>query len=119
MRTFPSAFLGKSTNQSFGFSRTNLSIQMNRMWKHLFFQSNYQSAVDQSYNNQMRFVNSQAEVSRLNGVVAEQVNEYNELMGKLTSVNDKTNETINAHTPEEKTAFYLLWDEWWQEVIGE
>lgn len=62
------------------------------------------------------YYQSQQEVQQLRGKVTALTDKYNALYGKLSSVNDRKSDTVNVFTATERTAFYLIWDKWWEIV---
>jgi len=62
-------------------------------------------------------VSYRQESLRIQAAIVAGQDDYRVLYGKLSAVNSRQSDSINSFTATERTAFYLMWDKWWQAVI--
>jgi len=67
---------------------------------------------------EQRFLQSQVEVALLQSQLKTSQQEYDEIYTNLVKVDKRTDPTINDYTAAQRTAFYLIWDKWWDVVIA-
>lgn len=76
-----------------------------------------QNALNDRATFESKFIQAQAEATRQQLLVTESHETYNELKLKLNDIYDREDETVNDYTSEERTAFYLIFDDWWGETF--
>lgn len=78
-----------------------------------------QTMTDQRAQFEQRYLQSQAEVARLQGIINSQSEDYSELYNKLVSVNNGTDPTVNDYSDSDRAIFYNIWNKWWEVKIVE
>jgi cysteinyl-tRNA synthetase len=76
-----------------------------------------QNAMNDSVSWQQKFQQSQYVVGDTQRLLASLQAEYAELWSKLSAVDDRTSDTVNGFTAEDKAVFYRVWDKWWDLVV--
>ncbi len=78
--------------------------------------TNFQIVSAEKAVAEQRWQQSQYESVELRRLLNEQLVKYKELRAVLVKVNDRKDSTVNDFTEAERIAFYVVWDEWWEEV---